>query len=83
MIVLWIIVVMVHFLGCIAVVVAGCLLPFCGAPWPVWFTLGTLLVQMVFDANVTCILTDFENYLRRKIQWPEIDGFVNHYFLNR
>jgi hypothetical protein len=79
MIVLWILLVVIHAVGCVLVVVGGLLLPFSGVPWPVWLTLGTLLVQMSFDRDTKCVLTDLENKLRKRMGWPEIPGFIEHY----
>ncbi len=79
---LLIILVIIHALGCLTTIVLGLWLPFCGVPIPVWGILGLLLVQMITDASTPCILTDLENYLRRKLGWPEIEGFVVYYFGN-
>lgn len=68
-----------HAMGCVALVIGGLMLPFIGLPWPVWGTLGTLLVQMVTNAQTRCILTDLENYLRKQLGMPQIEGFIIHY----
>ena len=74
-----ILLVIMHAAGCVALVIGGLALPFIGLKWPVWVTLGTLLVQMVTNAQTRCILTDIENWLRQKLDMPQIEGFIIHY----
>ena len=86
---LWILLVAVHWLGCIAVVLGGLLMPvwfmerFGWSSAVVWFPLGTLLVQMTSDPMTNCVLTNWENKLRRRLGKPQIQSFVGHYFLRR
>jgi len=78
-----------HFIGCIAVLLTGLAMPF----WMVsrfgwesiilWLPLGTLLVQMTTDPLSNCILTNWENDLRKRLGKPPIETFVGRYFLGR
>jgi hypothetical protein len=85
-----------HFIGCIAVLVTGLAMPVVvwklwDSVWPgygwmsiaVWIPLGTLLVQMTTDPLSNCILTNWENDLRKRLGKPRIETFVGHYFLRR
>ena len=88
MVILWLLLVVAHALGCIGLLVCGLMMPvICTLKlgwWSIvlWLPLGTLLVQMVSSLIARCVLTDLENRMRRKLGWQPIDGFVRHYFLD-
>lgn len=51
-------------------------------PWYITiFT--TVVIIRIGTSRARCIATDFENYLRKKLGFKPIDGFIKHYYLRR
>jgi hypothetical protein len=70
----------VHMLIVIINVISLVLLPFL-TPFYVATPICSLLVNFMFNRNMTCPLTDLENSLREKLGLPKIKGFIGHYII--
>ena|SRR5579872_5103423 len=72
-------VVTIHMALVLALVASFFVLPF-AQPWYVATPL-CIFVYFYCTNKVKCLMTDFENYLRRKVGLKVIGGFVGHYFV--
>lgn len=70
-------VIFTHMVIVILFVASFFFLPF-SAPW---YVATPLMVFIVFftTSDVNCQLTNLENTIRKKLNMPEINGFVGHY----
>ena len=75
----WVALILIHSCIIFANIASFFFLIFC-APWFISFPCCTLIARIVFN-DTKCPLTALENELRKRIGWPQIDKFVEHYFL--
>ena len=75
-------VVVTHHLGLFGLVASVPLLIIKEPPW-VSLPLVGWIMYLGFSRVLDCPYTRLENYLRRKLDLPEIKTFLKHYYLKR
>lgn len=80
--VLWRTLVVFHMAIITANFIAFFCLPFI-VPWYVSCPLCTMIARLSFSPSITCPLTWAENKMRNRMGKPVIQGFMQHYVLNR
>jgi len=79
---LFYLVVVIHHIGLFCLVASVPLLIIKEPPW-VSLPLLAWILYLGFSKVLDCPFTRLENYLRRKLNLPEIKTFLKHYYLKK